>query len=141
VKIAAEKIGKGAEKFAVHAGGQELGMHDPRLVTPFGGWTVTRYQMDATPGRHTPLGRRLQQSLLECRRPVPVRLLRTPPTGSLIPTGDRPEYYADMLKCERIATEAAFNLGALISLSGSSTQNPGRPRRRPARRSPPPLTQ
>jgi aldehyde:ferredoxin oxidoreductase len=53
VKRAAEKIGKGAEKFAVHVGGQEVGMHDPRLVTPFGGWTVTRYQMDATPGRHT----------------------------------------------------------------------------------------
>ena len=31
VKIAAEKIGKGAEKFAVHIGGQELGMHDPKL--------------------------------------------------------------------------------------------------------------
>jgi aldehyde:ferredoxin oxidoreductase len=53
VKVAAARIGNGAEKFAVHAGGQELGMHDPRLVTPFGGWSVTRYQMDATPGRHT----------------------------------------------------------------------------------------
>ena len=31
VKIAAEKIGKGAEKFAVHIGGQEVGMHDPKL--------------------------------------------------------------------------------------------------------------
>ena len=31
VKIAAEKIGKGAEKFAVHIGGQELGMHDPKI--------------------------------------------------------------------------------------------------------------
>jgi aldehyde:ferredoxin oxidoreductase len=52
VKKAAEKIGKGSEKFAVHIGGQELGMHDPRLVAPFGGWTVSQYQMDATPGRH-----------------------------------------------------------------------------------------
>jgi aldehyde:ferredoxin oxidoreductase len=52
VKIAAEKIGKGAEKFAVHIGGQELGMHDPKLGFP---WPVAaaRYQMDATPGRHT----------------------------------------------------------------------------------------
>ena len=32
VKVAAEKIGKGAEKFAVHIGGQELGMHDPKLI-------------------------------------------------------------------------------------------------------------
>ena len=52
VKIAAEKIGKRAEKFAVHIGGQELGMHDPKLGSP---WPVAaaRYQMDATPGRHT----------------------------------------------------------------------------------------
>jgi aldehyde:ferredoxin oxidoreductase len=54
VKVAAEKLGKGAEKYAVHIGGQELGMHDPKLVqlgresTP-----AARYQMDATPGRHT----------------------------------------------------------------------------------------
>jgi aldehyde:ferredoxin oxidoreductase len=52
VKKAAEKIGNGAEKFAVHIGGQELGMHDPKLGVP---WPVAaaRYQMDATPGRHT----------------------------------------------------------------------------------------
>ena len=49
VKIAAEKIGKGSEKFAVHIGGQELGMHDPKLA---GGTAAARYQMDATPGRH-----------------------------------------------------------------------------------------
>jgi aldehyde:ferredoxin oxidoreductase len=52
VKKAAEKIGKGAEKFAVHCGGQELGMHDPKLGGSFGS-AGARYQMDATPGRHT----------------------------------------------------------------------------------------
>jgi aldehyde:ferredoxin oxidoreductase len=52
VKVAAEKIGKGAEKYAVHIGGQELGMHDPKLVG-FGNFAAARYQMDATPGRHT----------------------------------------------------------------------------------------
>ena len=31
VKVAAEKIGKGSEKYAVHIGGQEPGMHDPKL--------------------------------------------------------------------------------------------------------------
>ena len=36
VKIAAERIGKGSEKFAVHIGGQELGMHDPKLRNPLG---------------------------------------------------------------------------------------------------------
>jgi len=52
VKVAAEKIGKGAEKFAVHIGGQEVGMHDPKL-SGFGGTPWARYQLDATPGRHT----------------------------------------------------------------------------------------
>lgn len=57
VKIAAEKIGGGAEQYAVHAGGHELGMHDPKL---FGHPlqfprhpTATVYKMDSTPGRHT----------------------------------------------------------------------------------------
>ena len=53
VKKAAEKIGKGAEKYAVHVGGQEPGMHDPRLPRGNGyPMSVARYQMDATPGRH-----------------------------------------------------------------------------------------
>ena len=51
VKIAAEKIGKAAEKFAVHIGGQELGMHDPKL-SPGGQPVAAPFQMDATPGRH-----------------------------------------------------------------------------------------
>jgi len=55
VKVAAERIGKGAEEYAVHIGGQELGMHDPKFAFPaFAGKpTAARYQMDATPGRHT----------------------------------------------------------------------------------------
>jgi len=54
VKAAAEKIGRGAEEFAVHIGGQELGMHDPKLVYPRGMArpAAARYQMEATPGRH-----------------------------------------------------------------------------------------
>ncbi len=51
VKPAAERIGKGADKFAVHIGGQELGMHDPKLGHGFSAFA--RYQLDATPGRHT----------------------------------------------------------------------------------------
>jgi aldehyde:ferredoxin oxidoreductase len=57
VAIAAEKIGKGSGEYAVHAGGQEPGMHDPKLKGhplqyprhP----TATVYKMDSTPGRHT----------------------------------------------------------------------------------------
>lgn len=58
VKVAAEKIGKGADKYAIHIGGQEPAMHDPKLVKPprpfqNGAPPAARYQMDATPGRHT----------------------------------------------------------------------------------------
>ena len=51
VKIAAEKIGRGAEKYSVQIGGQELGMHDPKLG--HGNAAYAKYQLDATPGRHT----------------------------------------------------------------------------------------
>ncbi len=53
VKVAAERIGKGAEQYAIHIGGQELGMHDPKLSLRPGQSPAARYQMDATPGRHT----------------------------------------------------------------------------------------
>ena len=49
VKRAAETIGSGAAEFAIHVGGEELPMHDPRLVPG----AATSYKMDATPGRHT----------------------------------------------------------------------------------------
>jgi aldehyde:ferredoxin oxidoreductase len=54
VKIAAEKIGRGAEKYAIHIGGQEVAMHDPKMPgNRHKTMTAARYQMDATPGRHT----------------------------------------------------------------------------------------
>ncbi len=53
VRKAADKIGKGAEQFAIHSQGQELPAHDPRFVPALG---VT-YRMDGTPGRHTQGGR------------------------------------------------------------------------------------
>ncbi len=49
VRLAAERIGRGAEAFAVHAGGQELPMHDPKVYAGF----ATAYQAEPTPGRHT----------------------------------------------------------------------------------------
>jgi aldehyde:ferredoxin oxidoreductase len=49
VKRAAEKVGNGADRFAVHAGGQELPMHDSRLDPGF----AVAYQCEPTPGRHT----------------------------------------------------------------------------------------
>lgn len=53
VKTAAEKIGKGSEEFAIHVGGQEPGMHDPKVPAGPESTSGARYQMDATPGRHT----------------------------------------------------------------------------------------
>ena len=54
VKVAAERIGRGTEQYAVHIAGQELGMADPKLRLPQMGdrGSAARYQMDATPGRH-----------------------------------------------------------------------------------------
>jgi aldehyde:ferredoxin oxidoreductase len=52
VKKAAERIGKGSEKYAVHAGGQELPMHDPRFDPGLG----VAYELEPTPGRHTNVG-------------------------------------------------------------------------------------
>ena len=45
---AAERIGKGSEEFAIHAGGQDLPMHDGRLDPGF----AVAYIMEPTPGRH-----------------------------------------------------------------------------------------
>jgi len=49
VQVAAQKIGRGAEKYAMHIGGQELPMHDPKLQPEY----YTTYKLDPTPGRHT----------------------------------------------------------------------------------------
>ena len=48
VKRAADKIGRGAEEYAVHAGGQELPMHDSR----FDHGLAVAYKFEPTPGRH-----------------------------------------------------------------------------------------
>ncbi|MGQ9674513.1 MAG: aldehyde ferredoxin oxidoreductase family protein [Chloroflexota bacterium] len=48
VKMAAERIGKGAERFAMHVQGQELPMHDPKFYPGMG----TIYHIDDAPGRH-----------------------------------------------------------------------------------------
>lgn len=48
VKRAADRIGGEAEAFAMHAGGQELPMHDSRYEPSLG----LAYVVDPTPGRH-----------------------------------------------------------------------------------------
>lgn len=48
-KIASEKIGKGSEVYAIHALGQELGMHSAKYYKSMG----ASFAFDPTPGRHT----------------------------------------------------------------------------------------
>ena len=48
VKVAAEKMGKGADQYAIHIGGQEPAAHDPKHSFHY----ATSYRMDPTPGRH-----------------------------------------------------------------------------------------
>ena len=49
VNVAAKKIGKGAEKYAMHVGGQEVPAHDSRGGHGF----AIAYCSEPTPGRHT----------------------------------------------------------------------------------------
>ncbi len=49
VKVAAKKIGRGAEAFAMHVGGQEPGFHNALFLPGRG----TGFVCDPTPGRHT----------------------------------------------------------------------------------------
>jgi aldehyde:ferredoxin oxidoreductase len=46
---ASQEIGKGSEEFAMHVHGQDLPMHDPKLMPSL----ATTYLADPTPGRHT----------------------------------------------------------------------------------------
>ena len=52
VKVAAEKIGKGSDKYAMHVGGQEIPAHDSRGGHGF----AIAYCGEPTPGRHTMSG-------------------------------------------------------------------------------------
>jgi len=49
VKAAAKKIGNNSEQYAVHAGGQELPMHDGRNDPGF----ALHYAIEPSPGKHT----------------------------------------------------------------------------------------
>ncbi len=52
IEKAVEKIGKGAEKFAMHCGGEELPFHDPRFYPGI----AASYIAGPAPGRHTEYG-------------------------------------------------------------------------------------
>ncbi len=71
VKKAAERIGKGSEKYAIHIGGQEPAMHDPRISPSIG----TTYVVDAAPGRHTAGGASFAESM---GTKIPLNNIRLP---------------------------------------------------------------
>ncbi|MFP3975702.1 MAG: aldehyde ferredoxin oxidoreductase family protein [Dehalococcoidia bacterium] len=48
-KVAAERIGKGADEYAMNVQGQEAAAHDPRCNLQ---WAIS-YRLDPTPARHT----------------------------------------------------------------------------------------
>jgi aldehyde:ferredoxin oxidoreductase len=61
VRVAAERIGKGSEQYAMHIGGQEISAHDPR-----GGWGFAiGYGADPTPGRHNQGGGQHMPGIVE----------------------------------------------------------------------------
>ncbi len=81
-KMAAEKIGKGAEQFAMHVGGEMLPMHDPRQAP---GWGAT-YASDPTPARHTRGGTQFAESGMAPQHVmdllgIPVKLEKYNPKG------------------------------------------------------------
>ena len=53
VKVASEEIGRGSEDFAIHAGGQELPMHEPRMKVALGvGYAVAPVGADHCMSMH-----------------------------------------------------------------------------------------
>jgi len=66
VRVASRKIGKGSAKYAIHAGGQELAMHDGRYDPGF----ALHNCVEATPGRHT-IGSQLYYELFLLWERVP----------------------------------------------------------------------
>ena len=83
-KIASEKIGKGSEKFAIHSMGQELGMHNPKVIKYLG----VSYLFDPTPGRHTTANLDMYGPGLE-GKPDGIFQGFTLPEGYKIPSEDR----------------------------------------------------
>jgi aldehyde:ferredoxin oxidoreductase len=66
VRVASRRIGKGSSKYAIHAGGQELAMHDGRFDPGF----ALHNCVEATPGRHT-IGSQMYYELFQLWERVP----------------------------------------------------------------------
>ena len=104
-RVAAMKIGKGAEEYAMNVHGQELPMADPRFAPSFG----TTYVTAATPARHMKGGAEWVE-------------LASAPHGTGFPPVERYVYtgkgeaHAWMRKCFHVADNAGYCLFAVIGL-------------------------
>jgi aldehyde:ferredoxin oxidoreductase len=87
-KAAAAKIGKGAEKLAIHVGGEMLPMHDPRQAP---GWGAT-YASDPSPAKHTRGGTQFAESGMA--PPHVMDLLGLPTTMDKYNPKDKGKYHA-----------------------------------------------
>jgi len=104
-KKAAERIGKGSEQFAMHAGGQDLPMHDGRNDPGF----ALHYSAEPTPGRHT-IGSQLYYEMYQLWKVLPEL-----PKASLL-YGKGGKYVPDKKKA--IASVACSRYASLFNCAG-----------------------
>jgi aldehyde:ferredoxin oxidoreductase len=103
VKAAATKIGRGAERYAVHCGGVEAPMHDPRFDS---GWGFT-YYCEAAPGRHT----------VACNQFLAMQHLKGQFSRAAKPAGTRTTGHAFGRDAHKIAVGAHYKM--LIDCAGA----------------------
>lgn len=110
VKRASERIGGGSSAWAIHAGGQELPMHDGRNDPGFN----VHYSVEAAPGRHT-IGAQMYYEMFRLWRAIPG--LPRPP---LIYVKDRKYRLDDEKTAMAVACSAFMNVanGAGLCLFG-----------------------
>jgi len=110
-KIAAEKIGRGAESMAMHVGGELMPMHDPRQAP---GWGAT-YCSDPGPSKHTRGGTQFAEDghgpYLICKMlGIPTKLEKYTPEG-------KGEYHAIMAGWQHLTNTSGACLFAADGLN------------------------
>ncbi|MDP6977163.1 MAG: aldehyde ferredoxin oxidoreductase C-terminal domain-containing protein [Myxococcota bacterium] len=103
VKVASEKIGGNSALYANHCGGQEPGMHDPKLDPMLG----VHFSADPTPGRHT-IGAGLYYNMMNLWQEVSwaPKVTKYPKSEEYIPSDD------EALKSVALACYKMLNDGA-----------------------------
>ncbi|MBA7618829.1 hypothetical protein ES703_26161 [subsurface metagenome] len=97
-RLAAERIGKGSEEWAIHIGGQDVPAHDGRAETGYG-WG---YICDPTPGRHT--SSQVMHSLKDGPVPFPTSAELQLPQVDALDMGANAPIYAICSDLDRLWT-------------------------------------